>query len=162
MKRELYDQVVKEHPYLWWWVKNKQNLSLESVVEGLLANGDMEDVERVFHIVGREQVKKIFLCRSQGRGITIGHKRLIFSKRFFLRMIEGVLNHGQMILAEKLLPEMENFYPAVGTALALQIGHRRSLDFDLASHKQIEVKDKILSELDELCRMISGFIKSLK
>jgi hypothetical protein len=26
----------------------------------------------------------------------------------------------------------------------------------------VEVKDKILLELDELCRMISGFIKSLK
>jgi four helix bundle protein len=26
----------------------------------------------------------------------------------------------------------------------------------------VEVKDKILSELDELCRMISGFIKTLK
>ena len=26
----------------------------------------------------------------------------------------------------------------------------------------LEIKDKILSELDELCRMISGFIKSLK
>jgi len=59
--RELYDQIVKERPYLWWSVQNKENLSLESVVQGVLANGDMDDVERVFQLVGRKQVKKIFL-----------------------------------------------------------------------------------------------------
>ncbi len=61
MDRELYDQIVKDRPYLWWWVRNKENLSLESVVQGVLANGDMDDVERVFQLVGRKQVKKIFL-----------------------------------------------------------------------------------------------------
>ncbi len=29
MGKELYDQIVKERPYLWWLVKNKENLSLE-------------------------------------------------------------------------------------------------------------------------------------
>jgi len=61
MDRELYDQIVKDRPYLWWWVRNKENLSLENVVQGVLANGDMDDVERVFQLVGRKQVKKIFL-----------------------------------------------------------------------------------------------------
>ncbi len=56
-------------------------------------------------------------------------------------MIESFLAHEQMVLAERLLPEMEDFYLAGGTALALQIGHRRSLDFDLASSKQISPFD---------------------
>ena len=53
-------------------------------------------------------------------------------------MNENVLTQGQSALAEKLLPEMQNFYLVGGTALALQIGHRRSVDFDLASRKPIE------------------------
>lgn len=61
MDRELYDQIVKERPYLWWWVKNKENLSLESVVQGVLTNGDMDDVRSLFQLVGRGTVKKIFL-----------------------------------------------------------------------------------------------------
>jgi len=56
-------------------------------------------------------------------------------------MIESFLTHEQMVLAERLLPEMKDFYLAGGTALALQIGHRRSLDFDLASYKQIRPFD---------------------
>ncbi len=50
MDRELYDQIVKERPYLWWWVQNKENLSLGSVVQSVLANGDMDNVERVFQL----------------------------------------------------------------------------------------------------------------
>lgn len=53
-------------------------------------------------------------------------------------MHENVLTPKQSALAEKLLPGIRNFYLAGGTALALQIGHRRSLDFDLASRKPIE------------------------
>jgi hypothetical protein len=53
-------------------------------------------------------------------------------------MNENVLTPKQSALAEKLLPEIKNFYLVGGTALALQIGHRRSLDFDLASRKPIE------------------------
>ncbi len=56
-------------------------------------------------------------------------------------MIESFLTHEQMVLAERLLPEVKDFYLAGGTALALQIGHRRSLDFDLASCKQIRPFD---------------------
>ena len=52
-------------------------------------------------------------------------------------MFENILTNEQMILAEGLFPEIEDFYLAGGNALALQIGHRRSLDFDLASFEQI-------------------------
>ena len=61
MAGKLYDQIVKERPYLWWWVGDKQNLSVESVVQGVLANGDMDDLLVLFQLIGREQVKQIFL-----------------------------------------------------------------------------------------------------
>jgi len=53
-----------------------------------------------------------------------------------------------MVLAKKLLPVCSDFYLIGGTALALQIGHRRSIDFDLASYNQIDpfgLERKLLS-----------------
>ena len=52
-------------------------------------------------------------------------------------MYENVLTSMQLKLAEKLFPPIKGFYLAGGTALALQIGHRRSVDFDLASFDPI-------------------------
>jgi hypothetical protein len=56
-------------------------------------------------------------------------------------MNENVLTLEQRVLAEKMFPEIGGFYLAGGTALALQIGHRRSVDFDLASRRPIEPFD---------------------
>ena len=56
-------------------------------------------------------------------------------------MFENVLTDEQKVLAEELLPEMNDFYLVGGTALALQMGHRRSLDFYLASFTQISPFD---------------------
>jgi len=64
-------------------------------------------------------------------------------------MLENVLTPEQLNLAGKLFPKMEKFYLAGGTALALQIGHRRSVDFDLASFEPIRTFDlerRIMSE----------------
>jgi hypothetical protein len=52
-------------------------------------------------------------------------------------MHENALTKEQNALAQTLLPVIQGFYLAGGTALALQIGHRRSVDFGLASPKAI-------------------------
>lgn len=56
-------------------------------------------------------------------------------------MLENVLTSEQLNLARSLFPKIQKFYLAGGTALALQIGHRRSVDFDLASSKPIRTFD---------------------
>lgn len=61
MDVELYNQIVKDNPHLWWWVKERKNLSTDSVVEGVLSNGDMDDVLRLLQILGREKVREVFL-----------------------------------------------------------------------------------------------------
>jgi hypothetical protein len=53
-------------------------------------------------------------------------------------MYENILTQNQIALAKKLLPACSDFYLAGGTALALQIGHRRSIDFYLASYNKID------------------------
>ena len=56
-------------------------------------------------------------------------------------MYENILTPAQINLAETLMPSIESFYLAGGTGLALQIGHRRSVDFDLVSYNQIKPLD---------------------
>ena len=63
MDPELYNEIVAVKPYLWWWVHNKKDISVECLVEGVLSNGDMEDVLKLFQLVGRKNVKKIFLAQ---------------------------------------------------------------------------------------------------
>ncbi|RJQ53151.1 MAG: hypothetical protein C4530_18290 [Desulfobacteraceae bacterium] len=53
-------------------------------------------------------------------------------------MFENTLTPGQLILAKKLFSNISGFFLAGGTAISLQIGHRRSIDFDLASFEPID------------------------
>ena len=61
MDNEIYEKLVRKSPYLWWWVKDKENLSVGSIVEGVLSYGDMDDVEKLFELLGRNEVRKVFL-----------------------------------------------------------------------------------------------------
>ncbi len=55
-------------------------------------------------------------------------------------MREDILPAGVLPVAQKLgqLPELTHFYLSGGTALALQLGHRRSRDLDFFSQEPIE------------------------
>ncbi len=48
---QLNTEFVEKRPYFWWWVRDKKALSVESVVEGVLAYGNMNDVYNLFKIV---------------------------------------------------------------------------------------------------------------
>jgi hypothetical protein len=63
MNKDLYEQLIKPRPYLWWWVGDKKTLSDEAIVEGVISNGEMEDIELLFRLLGRERVGKIFLSQ---------------------------------------------------------------------------------------------------
>ncbi len=55
-----------------------------------------------------------------------------------------------------LLARFKDFYLVGGTALALQIGHRRSVDFDLFSEKPLS--DGLLAQVKRICAPLSVFI----
>lgn len=51
----------------------------------------------------------------------------------------NILNPAQLAILQKLkLPNINGFYLAGGTALALQVGHRTSIDFDFYSQKHFD------------------------
>jgi hypothetical protein len=84
MNKDLYNQLVRTKSYLWWWVRDKENLSVETVVQGVLANGDIADVQKLFQLIGRDQVKRIFLKQISGhrhnyRPQTVNFFRKVFS-----------------------------------------------------------------------------------
>jgi hypothetical protein len=52
-------------------------------------------------------------------------------------MHEEILSPAQAALAETILTNFPKFYLCGGTSLALHIGHRKSIDFDLATPEEI-------------------------
>ena len=58
-----------------------------------------------------------------------------------MKFYPSILNQGELSLLEKLgsLKELK-FYLAGGTALALQLGHRTSIDLDFYSFKKIQIE----------------------
>ncbi len=69
-------------------------------------------------------------------------------------MFREVLTESQQALLELLsrIPEVRTFYLAGGTALALQLGHRRSRDFDFFRPKEFAPQD-LLSALRETAEL---------
>jgi len=54
------DNFVKEKPYLFWYIKDLDGLSKESVVENVLNYGDFDDFKRILDIIGMNNVAEIF------------------------------------------------------------------------------------------------------
>lgn len=81
MEKQIYEQLVKPRPHLWWWVADKEKLSDKAIVEGVLANGEMEDVQLLFRLFGRERVREIFM--SQIRQTRHNYRRQTVN--FFLK-----------------------------------------------------------------------------
>ena len=63
-------------------------------------------------------------------------------------MHKEVLTENQLQLMPILSEFKREFYLVGGTAIALHIGHRRSIDFDLFKEKNLNIK-KILEKLDQ-------------
>lgn len=55
-----YNTLVAPREYLWWDVADKRSLSLDSVVEGILTKGDLDDVKCLLTELGIPEVREIF------------------------------------------------------------------------------------------------------
>lgn len=85
-------------------------------------------------------------------------------------MHDKILDERQRYLAPRILHKFKDFYLCGGTAIALQIGHRKSIDFDLASPVSIHplsltniilksgltIADTLVSTSDELTIVVDG------
>ena len=53
-------QFIKDKSYLFWWIKDKENISIDLLVETILNYGNEKDVKKLFNLIGIKNVKKIF------------------------------------------------------------------------------------------------------
>jgi hypothetical protein len=84
---KLHSQIVEVRPYFWWWVGDKESLSVESIVEGVIAYGNMNDVHKLFQILGREKVKLIFLQQIRHKRCNYSPCTINFFKKVFTRYV---------------------------------------------------------------------------
>jgi hypothetical protein len=59
------ESFVKEKPYLFWYIKDTDGLSRESIVEHVLNYGDFDDFKKILEIMGMEKVAEIFRKQSK-------------------------------------------------------------------------------------------------
>ena len=58
---------MKVRKSLVWYVKNPEDLNVESIVEHTLNYGDWDDVQELIKILGMNQVAEIFTRQISGR-----------------------------------------------------------------------------------------------
>jgi hypothetical protein len=85
---------IKGHSYLWWWVpeEKKENLSLDSVVEAILNYGNINDIKRLFDLVGTEKTAGIFSKQISGKRPNYGKRTINFFKLYFQRHAQRNIN----------------------------------------------------------------------
>ena len=53
-------RLIKEKSYLFWWIREKENISIDLLVEAILNYGNEKDIKKLFDLVGIKNVEKIF------------------------------------------------------------------------------------------------------
>ncbi|MGC9338053.1 MAG: hypothetical protein ACP5EQ_08245 [Candidatus Cloacimonadia bacterium] len=78
---------IEEHRTLFWSIpeKDRENISLNLLVETILQYGDLPDIYQLFELVGREKVAEIFhkqinQPRCNYRSSTINYFKLYFNQ----------------------------------------------------------------------------------
>lgn len=85
MKDKTIKDIVKEKPYLFWYVRDIENISKESTVEAILNRGDFEDFLKLVDILGLKTVAEIFykqvsIPRNNYNKKTENYFRLFFER----------------------------------------------------------------------------------
>lgn len=66
-------EYIKTKPYLFWSVKNLDNLSDEAIVEGILNYGDWKDTQKLIEILGIKKVAEIFRKQTDKNKLRINY-----------------------------------------------------------------------------------------
>lgn len=78
-------QFIRENASLFWWIKEdeKENISLNLLVEAILNYGNLEDIKRLFELIGIEKVADIFNRQTSGFRTNYYPETLNYFKLFF-------------------------------------------------------------------------------
>lgn len=76
---------MKARKYLVWYVKEPENLPVESIIEHTLNYGDWDDVQKLIKIIGIKKIAEVFRKQTIGprlnyRPEVINYFKLYFNK----------------------------------------------------------------------------------
>lgn len=78
-------QFIKKRPYLFWYIKNFDELSEKSIVEHVLNYGDMDDVKKMMEILTIKKTARIFRAQLKQRRHNYDKKIKNYFKLYFDR-----------------------------------------------------------------------------
>lgn len=91
-KKNELKKFMKDRPHLIWYVKNRENLSVESIVEHTLNYGDWGDVQELISILGINEIAKIFREQTNRPRINYHPKTRHYFNLYFKKYASGDLN----------------------------------------------------------------------
>ena len=87
MNVKLYEAIVKKKPFLFWYIKDKSQLSEKAVVEAILNYGDFDDFHHLCKILGIQKVADIFFHLIQQPRTNLKKSTINFFKLYFKRHV---------------------------------------------------------------------------
>jgi len=148
--------IIKAKPYLAWFTSQYDQLSAAAVLEQIINYGDWDDVQAYIKLLGMKKLQKYILLRLINQKIIINLSIKIILTNFLKHMHQNILSKKQNDLLP-LIKEFNSSYGLVGgIAIALQIGHRQSVDFDLFTEANIN-QDLIRKKIKKLNLKIRSF-----
>ena len=84
-----FRDIIRQKPYLLWWVRDYDALSEDAVVEAVLDQGDWAELQDIVQILGRQRVAEIFFKQVQYPRCNYSEKRASFFKNYFSEYARG-------------------------------------------------------------------------
>ena len=75
--------IVKDKPYLTWYVRNPNKLSAKSIVEHVLNFGNWDDYLRVEEALGIKKTKELFESIAHGNRVNLRKKTVSYFEKYF-------------------------------------------------------------------------------
>jgi len=87
-------EFIKEHAYLFWWVKesDKEHVNLNALVEAVLNYGDKHCIKKLFDIVGIRNVAEIFYNDINRERVNYYPDVVNFFDLYFKRNVQRNIN----------------------------------------------------------------------
>lgn len=83
-------ELVQEKPYLFWYVRDKECLSDEAIVEAILNRGDFDDFLKLIDLMGIKKVAEIFYRQTSLKRTNYSKKTENYFRLFFERHLHHV------------------------------------------------------------------------
>ena len=146
--------LIQQNPSLAWSTKSYDQLPIEAVAEAIFNYGSWREFLQLQEILGIQSLARTFAKLDSMPGTISCLSIVIISATISSIMHKNILSENQIAMLPLIKHFSSDYYLVGGTALALQYGHRRSLDFDLFTTQPFETQPII--------REIRKIIKSTK